>query len=129
MIGHAQEVSGLVHETSIVNTYQCGGDNYKEYKLMGRTKVGNITVKNGYSMVSAGPTSLWGWRQMVINDRKSCRKEGAVMILGEYGVPLARWEFSNAWPSKWTGPSFNSKSNDLAFENVEIACEELKRVL
>jgi phage tail-like protein len=30
-----------------------------------------------------------------------------------------------AWPSKWTGPSFNATSNEVAIETLEIVHEEM----
>jgi phage tail-like protein len=38
-----------------------------------------------------------------------------------------RWNFVNAWPTKWTGPSFNAMGNAVAIESLEIAHEELLR--
>jgi phage tail-like protein len=38
-----------------------------------------------------------------------------------------RWNFSNAWPCKWTGPSFNATGNSIAVESLEIMHEEITR--
>ena len=32
-----------------------------------------------------------------------------------------RWEFVDAWPISYEGPSFNSGSNDLAINTFELA--------
>ncbi|MBV8935209.1 MAG: phage tail protein, partial [Alphaproteobacteria bacterium] len=40
---------------------------------------------------------------------------------------LARWNFINAWPAKWTGPTFNAESNDIAIETLELAHEGVAR--
>ena len=34
-----------------------------------------------------------------------------------------RWNFFNAWPTKWTGPTFNAEGNDVAIETLELAHE------
>ncbi len=41
---------------------------------------------------------------------------------------LARWNFSEGWPTKYTGPSFNSSNNELSIETFEIAHEGIERV-
>ena len=32
-----------------------------------------------------------------------------------------RWNFFDAWPTKWDGPDFNAKGNDVAIETLELA--------
>ena len=49
------------------------------------------------------------------------------MLLDETGAEKIRWNFSNAWASKWTGPAFNSTGNSIAIESLEITHEEIKR--
>ena len=34
---------------------------------------------------------------------------------------VRRYNFKAAWPVSWEGPSFNSQSNELAIESVELA--------
>jgi phage tail-like protein len=40
----------------------------------------------------------------------------------------ARWDFENAWPSKVTGPSIKSDSNEFGIEEFVLQHEGLKRV-
>ena len=60
-------------------------------------------------------------------DGKAERKNGSIVLLDETGAEKIRWNFSNAWPSKWTGPSFNATSTAVAVETLEITHEEVKR--
>ena len=69
---------------------------------------------------------LWKWRQTVI-DGQTQRKSGSIVLLDESGAEKLRWNFSNAWPSRWTGPSFNATDTAVAVETLEITIEELKR--
>ena len=55
------------------------------------------------------------------------RKNGSVILLDATGVERLRWNFTNAWPSKWTGPSFNATENSVAVETLVITIEELKK--
>jgi phage tail-like protein len=41
---------------------------------------------------------------------------------------VMQWEFSDAFPSKWTGPDLNATQNNVAIESMEIVHTGLKRV-
>jgi len=53
--------------------------------------------------------------------------DGAIVLRDESGVEKIRWNFSEAWPSKWTGPSLSAGTAAVAVETLEITHEELKR--
>ena len=35
------------------------------------------------------------------------------------------WRLERAWPSRWSGPAFDAMSNDIAYEELEIAFDDL----
>ena len=73
-------------------------------------------------------TSEWfKWRKAVL-DGKVDRKSISIIFHNDAGVEAARLNFFNCWPSKWTGPSLNSKSSGHATEKLQISWEtcELK---
>jgi phage tail-like protein len=43
------------------------------------------------------------------------------------GNPAARWEFVEAWPSKYDAPDLNATGTDVAIETLEIVHEGMKR--
>ena len=45
----------------------------------------------------------------------------------ETGAEKIRWNFSEAWPSKWTGPALSAGTAAVAVESLEITHEELKK--
>jgi phage tail-like protein len=55
------------------------------------------------------------------------RKNGSIVLLDDAGAEKVRWNFHDAWPTKWTGPSFNATGNEVAIEALEIAHEGLVR--
>jgi phage tail-like protein len=55
------------------------------------------------------------------------RKNGSVVVLDDTLAEQVRWNFSGAWISKWEGPAFTAKGNDVAIETLTISCESLKR--
>jgi phage tail-like protein len=48
--------------------------------------------------------------------------------MDEEGNPKARWNFENAWPSKYDAPDLNAKGTDIAIETLEIVHEGMIRV-
>ena len=116
------EVGGINMETDVVE-YREGSDSATVRKLPGLRKYGNITLKRGYT----SNTELWDWRKTVI-DGATERKSGAIVLLNEAREPSMRWEFSDAWVSKYEGPALNSTANEVAIESIEIATEDVRVV-
>jgi phage tail-like protein len=116
-----QECSGLDASTDTVD-YREGTDPGHVRKLSGLNKYTAITLKRG--ITDSG--ELWNWRKAVI-DGKTERKNGSIVLLDETGAEKLRWNFSNAWPSKWTGPAFNSTGSSVAVETLELTHEEVKK--
>jgi phage tail-like protein len=116
-----RECSGLDVATDAVD-YREGGDPSHVRKLPGLNTYSALTLARG---ITDSP-ELWKWRQTVI-DGKVERKNGSVILLDVTGVERLRWNFTNAWPSKWTGPSFNATDNSVAVETLEITIEELTK--
>ena len=54
------------------------------------------------------------------------RKNGSIIVLDTQGQERVRWNFRNGWPTKWDGPDFTSKGNDVAIETLEIAHEGIE---
>ena len=117
------EVGGL--DSSIdITEYREGGDNQTMRKLPSKTKYSNITLKWG----CAPDHDLYDWHQQwVKGDPGATRRNGSIVLLDRKGQEQMRWNFVNAWPSKWTGPSLSAKSNDVAIETLELAHEFLER--
>jgi phage tail-like protein len=91
-------------------------------KLTGLNKFSPVTLKRGIT----DSDELWKWRQTVL-DGKTVRKNGSIILLNEAGEERLRWNFMDAWPSKWTGPSLNSTSTAVAVETLELTHEELRK--
>ncbi|MGD9081398.1 MAG: phage tail protein [Desulfobacterales bacterium] len=114
------ECSGLTTETDIVE-YRNGDEEITVRKLPGLRKYTNIALKRGYT----DSKELWDWRKKVI-DGLTERKPGSITLLDEARNPALTWNFREGWPSKWEGPTFNAKNNEVAIETLEIAVEGLE---
>ena len=116
------EVSGLDASTPAVDYRQGDFGTRGASKIPGINTYTPITLKRGIT----SEKELWDWRQKVIDGNVE-RKNGSIVLLDEKGTEKIRWNFSNAWPSKWTGPSFNATSTAVAVESLELTHEEVKR--
>jgi phage tail-like protein len=118
-----REVSGLDAATDTVDYRDGDGDTIR--KLAGLKKFSNITLKRGIT----DDQDLWKWRSLVMDGKiKDARKNGQIILLDDEGKEAAEWTFTDGWPAKWTGPSFNATANEVAIDTIEIAHEGLKRV-
>ena len=59
---------------------------------------------------------------------QSSRKSGQIILMDDEGNDVAEWNFVGAWPTKWTGPTFNATANEVAIDTLEITHEGLDRV-
>ena len=117
------EASGFDSSIDVIE-HREGGENTTMRKLPAQTKYSNITLKWG----TAPDRDLYDWhRQWVTGDPAAQRKNGSVVLLDRAGQEKLRWNFFNAWPAKWTGPSFQAEGNDVAIETLELAHEGLQR--
>ncbi|HKI33535.1 MAG TPA: phage tail protein [Gemmataceae bacterium] len=117
------ECSGLEATTEVVE-YREGGDNTTVRKLPGKTSYSDITLKRGLT----ASAELWAWRQAVIEGTVDRRHGSIVLYDLDNRTEVVRWNFTNAWPSKWDGPQLNARGNEVAHETLVLAHEGITRV-
>ena len=115
------EVSGFDSTIDVIE-HREGGENTTVRKLPGMTKHSNIVLKWGL----ADDTDLYNWHRDAVNGKVQ-RRNGSIVLLDRQGQERMRWNFVNAWPSKWDGPDFNAEGNDIAIETLELAHEGVTR--
>ena len=55
------------------------------------------------------------------------RRTARIVVYDVDGAPSeTRWNFFNAWPTKWDGPDFNAEGTDVAIETLELAHEGIE---
>jgi phage tail-like protein len=102
--------------------YREGGDPKTMRKLPGMTKYNNITLKWGLT----DSKELYKWYEDVVKG-KIQRKNGSIIVLDLEGTEKVRWNFFEAWPTKFTHGDLSAKANDVAIETMEIAIERFER--
>lgn len=93
-----------------------GGLNEFSRKFPGRTKQNNLTLKRGMTDSKA----LYDWYRGVVQG-EIIRRNGSIVVFDLRGAEVARWNFHRAWPTKWEGPAFSAKANEVAIETFELA--------
>jgi phage tail-like protein len=112
-----KECSGLGSQIEVVE-YREGGENSAVRKLPGRVAYPDIVLKWGVTKSH----ELYDWHRAVINGQLQ-RKNGSVILLDGERKEVLRWNFYDAWPSKWEGPTLNAMGNRVAIESLTLTCE------
>jgi phage tail-like protein len=121
--GFFRECSGLESTIQVIDDPQIGRG--LSAKLPGRIQFANIVLRFGLTK----SMTLYEWHLQALQGNVR-RVNGAILQVAPDGrAQLARWNFMNGWPTKYTGPSYNSAGNELSVETIEIAHEGLERVL
>jgi len=123
------ECSGL-SATVKVESWNEGGRNDRPRKLPGQADFGNITLKHGISE----DTSLYDWFKeaaMLLGQtrrRANLRRELSIILMTPDYEELTRWNFLDAFPVRWSGPSLSATQNAASIEEIELAHEGLLEV-
>ena len=123
--GYFTEVSGIGSESDVAEQKVVNKQGVQVIlKVPGRLKWGDITLKRGLT----SNVELWTWRKMIEDgDVSKARKNGSITMYDQALKPVAQWDFKNAWPSKISGPSPKSDSNELVVEELTIVHEYIVR--
>jgi phage tail-like protein len=114
--------TGLDSTTEVIENRE-GGQNTTVRKYPGRTTYSDITLKWGLT----DSTELWEWRQGIIEGRV-LRRNGSIVVFDLANKrEVVRWNFVNAWPTKWEGPAFQATGNEIAVETLVLAHEGVTR--
>lgn len=116
-----RECAGLDSTQNPID-YREGTDPLTARRLPGLNTYSNLTLQWGVT----DDAELWAWRKSAM-DGKVQRKNGSIVLLDDTGEEKVRWNFINAWPTKWTGPDFNASQEGIAIERLEIVHEGLTK--
>lgn len=119
-----QEVSGLGMEVTVA---EYRNDNDRENaprKISGMCEAPIVTLKRG---VISG-MALFEWMDQLRNGNQQDALRTVTVHLqnGRHNGKVMSWKLVNAWPTKYTGPSLNSKGDEVAIEELTLACERIE---
>ena len=123
--GYFTEVSGLGSENEVIESKVMTEKGVEVVlKMPGRLKWGDITLKRGITT----SMDMWDWRQMVVDgDVVGARMNGSIVMFDRTGAEAARWNITNTWPLKISGPSPKADSNEIGVEELTLVHEAIVR--
>lgn len=114
LAGGFSECSGLEAETEVAD-YREGGQNDYVHYFAGPTKYPPLILKHGLTPIDG----LWAWHQEVVAGQVN-RHSGTIYLLNRQRLPVMWWDFQEAFPVKWSGPSLRADAAQIAVESVEL---------
>jgi len=88
------------------------------YYMPGQHKETTVTLKKGI-VRTASVANLYKWISGIALNQIE-KKDVVVRLCDEQGAPVISWKVVNAFPVKLDAPGFDSKSNDVAVETMEL---------
>ena len=110
-----REVSAIKLQKEVLQ-YQEGGQNENLHKLVGETRFAPISLGRGTS----DSLVLFTWIKNAIDGTVE-RKNGSILALDQEGNTIGRWDFKEAWPSRYVGPDFDARRSGVAIERLELS--------
>jgi phage tail-like protein len=128
-------VSGLDLEMGVVSVQQVG----KDGKVQHIKTLGQVTTVPELSITRMAPMNamsdpIWKWFQTIRTkgfagaSRVDNRKNGSIVLYDTAYSEVARFNFTNGWPSKISTDSLTTESNDAVKETITLVIENLDRV-
>jgi len=115
-VAQFMECNGLKSSTQIFELEE-GGMNHRVHKLPGQSRWENLVLRYGVTT----DTSLLDWRNEILEDGFSKRRNGAIILKNMAMEEVRRYSFVNAWPVSYEGPNFVANGAELAVEMIELA--------
>jgi len=123
LVGGFTEVSGLESQVDL-EPYREGGVNNFVHELPGSVNHAHLVLRHGLTAVS----TLWNWYDNTVRGIVQ-RRNGTIMVLDRRQIPVMWWNFRNALPVRWSGPTFDAGNDQVGVESLELAHEGLTKPL
>lgn len=116
-IGPFTSLDGLSAEYEL-KPYSEGGENRYEHHLPGPLRYS--TIKLSRALYPESELASWFSTFSERSSRTSSTKTAAITALDANGDVVATWDLYDAYPFKWTGPSFAADGNGVLTESLEL---------
>jgi phage tail-like protein len=123
-----QEVSGIGAEMETEAVHE-GGENRFVHALPKGVKHPRLVLRRGVVDIDSG---LVKWCRQVLERglaQPVVTQHIEVRLMDQGGEGLCIWDFTGAYPVKWSVQPFGSTKQEVALESVELAYGTVRRVL
>ncbi|MFC5702287.1 phage tail protein [Cohnella faecalis] len=122
LVAGFSEVFGLEAQTEYEEIRE-GGNNGFVHRLPKGIRHPSIVLKRGIS----SSQELWNWYDQASRGALK-RKSGSIILYKQDGRELCRWNFFDAYPVKWSGPTLQAASSEVAIETIELVHNGIKAI-
>ena len=70
-------------------------------------------------------SELYDWRRRIADGIDDRRVVTITQLDGPGGRAVNTWRLAGAWPRRWSGPAFDASETGLAYEELELAFDDL----
>jgi phage tail-like protein len=121
VVGGFSEASGISSHSEVIE-YRVGSSK-SVLKIPGRSRAGNIVLRKG---VTSGD-EISRWRSAIEKGVRDIRS-GSIVLLDAEMNEKTRWNFFDAWPCRYEGPSLDAAGASVAVETLELCVDRIERV-
>lgn len=68
---------------------------------------------------------LYEWRRRIVDGKRDRRTVTISQLDAAGGEVVNSWRLVGAWPRRWSGPAFDAAQTGLAYEELELAFDDL----
>jgi phage tail-like protein len=68
---------------------------------------------------------LYDWRRRIVEGARDRRSVTIRQLETAAGEVANSWRLVRAWPCRWSGPAFNALESGIAYEELELAFDDL----
>lgn len=124
--GYFTELGGLSDQQEVIE-YQYFDPATKRDKVIvvpGRWIRSNVTLKRGVTYYM----EFWDWRELVKQSKiDEARDTVTITMYNRLHIAAATWILENAWPSKLSGPEFDTANSEVGIEELTIEFDNIYR--
>jgi phage tail-like protein len=120
-LGDWTKCDGLSVEYDVYE-YKEGGENSFVHRIPGRAKYQNIKLTrtvDDYSTPDNAGKSVAAWVSGL--GTKVKRHTAQITVVDPEGKKICAWRLQGVYPVRWTGPSLDASSTQMAVETLELA--------
>jgi phage tail-like protein len=70
-------------------------------------------------------TELYDWRRLIVEGKDDRRDVTFRQLSAPGGKVVNAWRLVRAWPCRWSGPAFDARIDDIAWEELELTFDDL----
>lgn len=118
-----QEMSDIGTSVAVIEYRNGNSKENSPIKLNGLARASNVTLKRGV----IGSLDLYQWLDQIRNGDQNALRTVTIQLMSEdHSAVVQTWKLLRARIIKHTSGPLNAKGNDVAMEEIVLACERIE---